>query len=130
MKSEYASDYTRIMSKVNLNDAELQSWKNTADNMYFPFSEEHGVFLQQDGFLDKELVKVSDLDPSQLIKNGVGIEFYVHHISNKPILYKVFTSSKKILPKNNWKNISIFTNHLLFMKVRFRLVCTRFKQQL
>ena len=65
VKSEYTSDYERIMSKVNLNDAELQSWKNTADNMYFPFSEEHGVFLQQDGFLDKELVKVSDLDKSQ-----------------------------------------------------------------
>ncbi|WP_396158749.1 glycoside hydrolase family 65 protein [Flavobacterium sp.] len=65
VKSEYISDYERIMSKVNLNDAELQSWKNTADNMYFPFSEEHGVFLQQDGFLDKELVKVSDLDKSQ-----------------------------------------------------------------
>jgi maltose phosphorylase len=65
VKSEFASDYTRIMTKVNLNDAELQSWKKTADNMYFPFSEEHGVFLQQDGFLDKELVKVSDLDVSQ-----------------------------------------------------------------
>ncbi len=65
VKSEYASDYARIMSKVNLNDAELQSWKNTADNMYFPFSEEYGVFLQQDGFLDKELVKVADLDNSQ-----------------------------------------------------------------
>lgn len=65
VKLEYTSDYERIMSKVNLNDTELQSWKNTADNMYFPFSEEHGVFLQQDGFLDKELVKVSDLDKSQ-----------------------------------------------------------------
>ena len=65
VKSEYTSDYIRIMSKVKLNDTELQSWKNTADNMYFPYSEEQGVFLQQDGFLDKELVKVSDLDPSQ-----------------------------------------------------------------
>jgi maltose phosphorylase len=65
VNSEFGSDYTRIMSKTNLNDTELQSWKKTADNMYFPFSEEHGVFLQQDGFLDKELVKVSDLDKSQ-----------------------------------------------------------------
>ena len=65
VESEYSSDYERIMSKVNLNDTELQSWKNTADNMYFPFSGEHGVFLQQDGFLDKELIKVSDLEKSQ-----------------------------------------------------------------
>jgi maltose phosphorylase len=33
--------------------------------MYFPYSEELGVYLQQDGFLDKELVKVHDLDRSQ-----------------------------------------------------------------
>jgi maltose phosphorylase len=27
--------------------------------MYFPYSEEHDVYLQQDGFLDKELVTVA-----------------------------------------------------------------------
>jgi trehalose/maltose hydrolase-like predicted phosphorylase len=30
--------------------------------MFFPFSEEYNVYLQQDGFLDKELVRVADLD--------------------------------------------------------------------
>ena len=33
--------------------------------MYFPFSEEYDVYLQQDGFLDKDLVRVPDLDKSQ-----------------------------------------------------------------
>jgi maltose phosphorylase len=62
---EYPADHKRIIEKVNLNDAELQSWKKVADNMYFPFSEELNVYLQQDGFLDKELVRVADLDRSQ-----------------------------------------------------------------
>jgi maltose phosphorylase len=62
---EYPSDYARIMSKVNLNKAEIEQWKAVADNMYFPYSEEHDVYLQHDGFLDKELVKVHDLDRSQ-----------------------------------------------------------------
>lgn len=62
---EYPSDHKRIIEKVNLNDAELQSWKKVADNMYFPFSEELNVYLQQDGFLDKHLVRVADLDRSQ-----------------------------------------------------------------
>ena len=30
----------------------MDGWKEVADNMYFPYSEELGVFLQQDGFLD------------------------------------------------------------------------------
>lgn len=65
VKDEYAADHTRIMGITNLDAAEVREWKKVADNMYFPYSEEHGVYLQQDGFLDKELVKVSDLDRSQ-----------------------------------------------------------------
>ena len=62
---EYPSDHKRITEKVKITDAELQSWKKVADNMYFPYSKEHNVYLQQDGFLDKELVKVADLDVTQ-----------------------------------------------------------------
>jgi maltose phosphorylase len=65
VEKEYTSDYARIMSKVNLDNSEISHWKGVADNMYFPYSEEYGVYLQQDGFLDKELVKVHDLDKSQ-----------------------------------------------------------------
>jgi maltose phosphorylase len=62
---EYASDHKRIIEKVKLSDVELQDWKKVADGMYFPKSKELGMYLQQDGFLDKDLVAVKDLDPSQ-----------------------------------------------------------------
>lgn len=62
---KYPSDHKRITEKVKISDAELQSWKKVSDNMYFPFSEEYDVYLQQDGFLDKDLVRVADLDKSQ-----------------------------------------------------------------
>ncbi len=65
VKKAYTSDYIRIKEKVNFTDEELKSWKKVADNMYFPYSEKHNVFLQQDGFLDKELITVADLDKSQ-----------------------------------------------------------------
>jgi maltose phosphorylase len=65
VEKEYSSDFNRIMSKVKLDASEIGHWKKVADHMYFPFSEEHDVYLQQDGFLDKELVKVHDLDKSQ-----------------------------------------------------------------
>ncbi|MTE26389.1 glycoside hydrolase family 65 protein [Winogradskyella ouciana] len=63
--SEYDTDYTRIMNKVKLSKAEIKEWQEVADNMYFPYSEQHNVYLQQDGFLDKELITVADLDKSQ-----------------------------------------------------------------
>ncbi|GLB51452.1 maltose phosphorylase [Neptunitalea chrysea] len=65
IKAAYGADYARIMDKVQLSEEELTDWKKVADNMYFPYSEEHNVFLQQDGFLDKELITVANLDKSQ-----------------------------------------------------------------
>lgn len=65
VKSDFTADYRRIKEKVAFTDEELASWKNVADNMYFPYSEKHNVYLQQDGFLDKELITVADLDQSQ-----------------------------------------------------------------
>ena len=63
--TDFASDYNRISKKTNINEDELQSWKEVADGMYFPYSEEYGIYLQQDGFLDKDLVRVANLDKSQ-----------------------------------------------------------------
>ena len=62
---EYPSDHKRIIEKVQLSETELQDWKKVSGNMYFPKSEELGIYLQQDGFLDKELVLVKDLDKCQ-----------------------------------------------------------------
>ncbi len=62
---EYPSDHKRILEKVSLSANEIQEWKKVADNMYFPTSKELGIYLQQDGFLDKDLVPVKDLDRSQ-----------------------------------------------------------------
>jgi maltose phosphorylase len=65
IESQFANDYTRIMNKTKLSKAEVSEWLEVADNMYFPFSEKYNVYLQQDGFLDKELITVEDLDKSQ-----------------------------------------------------------------
>ena len=65
VKTDHISDYMRVKGKVKFTDDELASWKKVADNMYFPYSEKHNVYLQQDGFLDKELITVADLDKSQ-----------------------------------------------------------------
>ncbi|MBT8271316.1 MAG: glycoside hydrolase family 65 protein [Flavobacteriaceae bacterium] len=65
VKSEFDSDYTRIMHKAKLSEAEMKKWKAVADNIYFPYSEEHQVYLQQEGFLDKEMVTADQLDPQK-----------------------------------------------------------------
>ena len=65
VKEGYPEDYSRVMGQTGLTEPELENWMQVADQMYFPYSEKYEVYLQQDGFLDKELVTVADLDPSE-----------------------------------------------------------------
>ncbi|MCB0456197.1 MAG: glycoside hydrolase family 65 protein [Flavobacteriaceae bacterium] len=65
LKANTPSDFKRIEAKTKITSQETQEWANIAYNMYFPYSEELGIYLQQDGFLDKELMPVSQLDRSQ-----------------------------------------------------------------
>ena len=61
VQHEYPEDFKRIIKKTNLIGNETFELLKVAENMYFPFSEKHHVYLQQDNFLDKELIPVVDL---------------------------------------------------------------------
>lgn len=56
--------YAEIVAKTTFDEkVETVEWKNISDNMYYPFDSKRNVILQQDGFLDKELIRVCDLRP-------------------------------------------------------------------
>ncbi len=65
VKELYPNDHIRILTKTKLSNDEIEKWSNVAENIYFPFSKKYNVYLQQDGFLDKELFTVSNLDKNQ-----------------------------------------------------------------
>jgi len=65
VETKHTADFLRITKKAKLSKEELKSWKAVADNMYFPYSEKNNIYLQQDGFLDKELITVEDLPKSE-----------------------------------------------------------------
>ncbi len=65
LKDNYEEDFNRIVAKTFLNKNELTEWKEISDKMYFPFNKKYNVYLQQDGFLDKELIPVKDLPRSE-----------------------------------------------------------------
>lgn len=58
---KFPNDYHRIIDKTNLVESEILEWLQVAELMYFPYSQKHNVYLQQDGFLDKELIPVAQL---------------------------------------------------------------------
>ena len=65
LRSTAPEEAARIEAKTNFSEAELEQWNKTAEQMYLPEDAALGVVLQQDGFLDKEMVKVADLDPKE-----------------------------------------------------------------
>ncbi len=65
VKENAPKDYNRILEIATFNPSESTKWAEISQKMYYPFSDEHGVFLQQDGFLDKELIPVKDLPETQ-----------------------------------------------------------------
>lgn len=44
-------------------------WLNIADKMYLPYDEVLDIIVQHDDFLDKEFIKVNDLQKSNLPLN-------------------------------------------------------------
>ena len=67
VKNDDAERFAEIAAKINLDEAnETAKWADISEKMYFPADEALGVFLQQDNFLDKEIIKVADLDDKHL----------------------------------------------------------------
>jgi maltose phosphorylase len=65
VKEHYPNDFERICKTSSFNENERTEWHNITTQMYYPFSEKHNVYLQQDGFLDKELIPVSQLSDNE-----------------------------------------------------------------
>lgn len=63
LRSNDSEAAAHVASKNNLQDSELVQWQKVVDQMYYPEDEKLGIFLQQDGFLDKEQLIVDDLTP-------------------------------------------------------------------
>lgn len=55
----YAAKQVTTLQKEDITKEETQQWLHIAQNIYLPYSEKYGVYLQQDGFLDKDLKPVS-----------------------------------------------------------------------
>ena len=65
VKDQFSNDWEVIKSKLNWRDVEADRWKDISDNMYFPKHPYQDIFLQQDNFLDKDLMPASAINKDQ-----------------------------------------------------------------
>lgn len=64
MRVKYGTATSTIEEKVNLSRDETKHWKDIIKHMYYPKFGKN-IFLQQDGFIDKEIIKADDLPDAE-----------------------------------------------------------------
>lgn len=64
-KHKGSNKLNALLQKLNFKESEAEKWQHILDNMYLGYDEKRGVFLQQDGFLDKDLMSVNDIPAGQ-----------------------------------------------------------------
>lgn len=58
--------FKELVEKWKFNEVEETArWKDIIKNMYFPWDEKRKIYLQQDGFLDKEIIPADQLPASE-----------------------------------------------------------------
>ncbi len=62
---QYPEIASAKMAMTDFNIEELDLFKQISDQMYFPKDENRGIYLQQDGFLDKEIASVDTIPMGQ-----------------------------------------------------------------
>lgn len=66
VKASEPTKYNALKAKVNFDEEkETARFREIIDKMFFPYDAERQIFLQQDGYLDKEQILVKDLPASE-----------------------------------------------------------------
>ena len=64
LKEKHANLYAELCEKWYFDeDFETARWKSIIEKIYFPWDENRKIYLQQDGFLDKELIPAKKINP-------------------------------------------------------------------
>ena len=51
------------LAKLGVKEKDLKKWADIVKKMYLPYDKKLDIFVQHDGFLDKEFIKTKDLKP-------------------------------------------------------------------
>jgi maltose phosphorylase len=65
VEKNYPEKFNEITKKSNFRSEESLHWTEIIEKMYFPFDEKRNIFLQQDGYLDKDLKTASEIRPEE-----------------------------------------------------------------
>lgn len=117
MEEKEPEKYKEFKAKLNLEENELYNWKQAAQAMYLPYSEEMEINPQDDSFLYKEPIYVDEIpeDEIPLVKNWHPLTIWRFQVIKQAdvillmlLLSDQFTTRQK---KNNYDFYEPKTTH-------------------
>ena len=96
---------------LNVTDQELAKWQDIIDRMYLPEDKKLGIFLQQDGFLDKDIKPVSAIPAGQ---RPINQNWSWDHILRSPyikqadVLQGIWYFIDKFTPEEKKRNFDFY----------------------
>lgn len=61
MKAFVPEKFDKLCKKIHLSDSDFSLWKKAADNIYYSYNEEYGIYEQDDSFLYEDEVDMTSL---------------------------------------------------------------------
>jgi maltose phosphorylase len=65
VRNNWPEKYKLLLKKLKFKSSETERWEQIIHKMYFPYDEKLNLFMQQEGFMDKEQILVTELDPEE-----------------------------------------------------------------
>ena len=65
VEQNYHDDYKQIVEKTKFNAQETEHWRDIIERMHYPYDKENEIFMEENGYMDKELLTVNDINPEE-----------------------------------------------------------------
>lgn len=66
LRTKYPVKYKELTEKCKIDGDELALWKKAADNMYIPYSDKLGMYMQDDNFIYKDPIDIESIKKEKL----------------------------------------------------------------
>ena len=66
LKRENPEKYSELIVKCSVDDGEFNRMRKAAENMYFPFDEKEGIYMQDDNFIYKDPIDIENIPIEKL----------------------------------------------------------------
>ncbi|WP_040156389.1 glycoside hydrolase family 65 protein [Mobilicoccus massiliensis] len=111
LKKRHPETYERVLSRLDLDPAEIEEWQRCADGMNIPFDAELGIHPQDEHFLERELWDLENTPEERfpLLLNYHPLVIYRHQVLKQAdVVLAMFLQGDRFTPQQKLANFEYY----------------------